>query len=101
MMTNNHDSCECKAHGRTLTFLLSNDAYQYIVLSKYDPELYSDRKFLFLSVCAKMLSQISFGSLMFILHILRSLCKFVKCCHLLAHMSHCSLTTSVAFCNCW
>jgi len=48
------------------------------VFSKYDPELCNDNKFLFLSVCAKMLSQISFGSLMFMLHILQSLCKFVS-----------------------
>jgi len=26
-MTNIHDSCECEASGRSLTFLLPNDAY--------------------------------------------------------------------------
>jgi len=57
--------------------------------------------FLFLGICTKLLCQISFGSLVFFLHMLQSLCKFVKCCHLLAHVSRYFLTTSVTFCNCW
>ena len=85
MMTNNHDSCECKVHGRTLTFLLSNYACQYFVLSKYDSEMCSDRKFLFLSVCAKMLSQISFGSLMFVYITYSAI--FVQICKVLSSVS--------------
>jgi len=65
MMTNNHDGCECKVHGWTLTFLLSNYACQYIVLSKYDPELCNDKKSLFLGISINVESNISFGLLEF------------------------------------
>jgi len=94
---------ECIARGRALTFLLSDDACQYSVLSKYVPVLCSGRMFhrSWYRYQIVMSNIFGFVSVFFFLHVLQSLCKFVKCCHQLAHVSHCSLTTSVAFCNYW